>query len=184
MEKYLTLVNAAHPLKDEDRRKLEEHLMPADEDFPEILMEETAARALRALLRELGAEGQIVPVSGYRTMEEQTQIYEDSLRENGGEFTKKFVALPGCSEHQTGLAIDLGLCKDEIDFICPDFPYEGICQKFRLMAQDYGFVERYPAGKEAVTGIGHEPWHFRYVGRPHARIMTDRGLVLEEYLGK
>lgn len=184
METYLTLVNAAHPLEDGDRRKLEEHLMPADEDFPEILMEETAARALRALLRELGAEGQIVPVSGYRTMEEQTQIYEDSLRENGGEFTKKFVALPGCSEHQTGLAIDLGLCKDEIDFICPDFPYEGICQKFRLMAPDYGFVERYPAGKEAVTGIGHEPWHFRYVGRPHARIMTDRGLVLEEYLGK
>ena len=88
METYLTLVNAAHPLEDEDRRKLEEHLMPADENFPEILMEETAARALRALLRELGAEGQIVPVSGYRTMEEQTQIYEDSLRENGGEFTK------------------------------------------------------------------------------------------------
>ncbi len=117
-------------------------------------------------------------------MEEQTQIYEDSLRENGGEFTKKFVALPGCSEHQTGLAIDLGLCKEEIDFICPDFPYEGICQKFRQMAPDYGFVERYPAGKEKVTGIGHEPWHFRYVGRPHARIMTDRGLVLEEYLEK
>ena len=67
METYLTLVNAAHPLEDEDRRKLEEHLMPADENFPEILMEETAARALRALLRELGAEGQIVPVSGYRT---------------------------------------------------------------------------------------------------------------------
>ena len=67
METYLTLVNAAHPLKDEDRRKLEEHLMPADENFPEILMEETAARALRALLRELGAEGQIVPVSCGKT---------------------------------------------------------------------------------------------------------------------
>ena len=64
METYLTLVNAAHPLKDEDRRKLEEHLMPTDENFPEILMEETAARALRALLRELGAEGQRLPHHG------------------------------------------------------------------------------------------------------------------------
>ena len=66
METYLTLVNAAHPLKDEDRRELEEHLMPADENFPEILMEETAARALRALLRELGADcpGQRLPHYG------------------------------------------------------------------------------------------------------------------------
>ena len=86
MEMYLTLVNAAHPLKDEDRRKLEEHLMPADENFPEILMEETAARALRALLRELEAGGQIVPVSGYRYIEVQTQFYADCLRENGGVF--------------------------------------------------------------------------------------------------
>ena len=61
METYLTLVNAAHPLKDEDRRKLEEHLMPADENFPEILMEETAARALRASAAGAGSRGADCP---------------------------------------------------------------------------------------------------------------------------
>lgn len=64
----------------------------------------------------------------------------------------------------------------------PAFPYEGVCQMFRERAAEFGFVERYPAGKEPITGIAHEPWHFRYVSPPHARAMVRRGLVLEEYL--
>ena len=95
--------------------------------------------------------------------------------------TRKFVAYPGCSEHQTGLAIDLGANLPEIDFICPEFPDTGIFGKFREKAADFGFIERYPKGKEAVTGIGAEPWHFRYVGVPHAAVMKAGGLVLEEY---
>ena len=92
------------------------------------------------------------------------------------------MALPGCSEHQTGLAIDLGLAAGDIDFICPNFPYDGVCGAFRAKAADYGFILRYPAGKEPVTGISHEPWHFRYVGVPHARLMVRLGLTLEEYV--
>lgn len=92
------------------------------------------------------------------------------------------MAVPGHSEHETGLAIDLGLKSESIDFICPDFPYDGICGRFRSLAAGYGFVERYPAGKENVTGIGHEPWHFRYVGIPHACIMTEHDFTLEEYV--
>lgn len=84
--------------------------------------------------------------------------------------------------HQTGLAIDLGLAADEIDFIRPDFPADGVCGAFRRRAADFGFVLRYPAGKEAVTGIAHEPWHFRYVGVPHARLMAEMGFTLEEYV--
>ena len=80
-----------------------------------------------------------------------------------------------CSEHQTGLAIDLGLASEEIDVIRPNFPYSGVCAAFRKQAADYGFILRYPAGKEAVTGIAYEPWHFRYVGVPHARFMLNRG---------
>ena len=69
-----------------------------------------------------------------------------------------------------------------MDFIRPAFPYEGICQRFRERAADFGFVERYPAGKETVTGIAHEPWHFRYVGVPHAVVMVEENLCLEEYI--
>lgn len=121
-------------------------------------------------------------MSGYRSAEEQTEIFQSSLRENGEEYTRKYVAVPNHSEHQTGLAIDLGLKQEVIDFICPEFPYEGICDRFRRTAPAYGFIERYPKGKEGVTGIGHEPWHFRYVGYPHSEIMSEYGLTLEEYM--
>ncbi|MCL2757337.1 MAG: D-alanyl-D-alanine carboxypeptidase family protein, partial [Coriobacteriia bacterium] len=93
-----------------------------------------------------------------------------------------YVALPGCSEHQTGLAVDLALNQPDIDALRPHFPYSGICGAFRSKATHYGFIERYPKGKEHITGIAHEPWHFRYVGAPHSRIMKDMGFTLEEYL--
>ncbi|MGI6257109.1 MAG: D-alanyl-D-alanine carboxypeptidase family protein [Anaerovoracaceae bacterium] len=150
-----------------------------------VFMEETAARALWALLRRVDKEGQIVPVSGYRSREEQKEIWEGCLAERGEEYTRKYVAPEGCSEHETGLAIDLGWTGDSrlfLDRIAPHFPYEGICQDFRRLAPEYGFIQRYPKGKEKITGIGHEPWHFRYVGQPHAKIITDLGLVLEEYV--
>ena len=104
------------------------------------------------------------------------------MRDNGEAFTNQFVALPGHSEHQTGLAIDLGRNQKKIDFIRPNFPYEGICGDFRKAAPDFGFVERYPKEKETITGIAHEPWHFRYVGYPHSRIMGEHSLTLEEYV--
>lgn len=148
----------------------------------DILLERRAARALAALMSELDGWEQITAVSGWRPGEEQKELYNGSILEHGYEYTRKFVALPGCSEHQTGLAVDLGLRQEKIDFICPEFPYTGICQSFRERASAYGFVERYPRGKESVTVIGWEPWHFRYVGLPHAGIMEERGLVLEEYL--
>ncbi|MEI3013418.1 MAG: D-alanyl-D-alanine carboxypeptidase family protein [Ruthenibacterium lactatiformans] len=113
---------------------------------------------------------------------EQQALYADSVRDNGPEFTQKYVALPGCSEHETGLAIDVGEAREVIDFIRPAFPDTGVCAAFRRAAARYGFIERYPKGAQAVTGIGHEPWHFRYVGWPHAGLMAQRGVTLEEYI--
>lgn len=173
----LQLVNAHHPLADCSTR----NLMPVDVRFPDILMMRDAANILRLAFEKISAQGSIVPVSGYRSGKEQAAIYEESVQNNGTAFTEKYVALPGHSEHQTGFAIDLGIAKAEIDFICPDFPYEGICNAFRKISADYGFVERYAKGKEGITGISHEPWHFRYVGYPHAKIMEEKGMALEEY---
>lgn len=174
----LILVNERYPLKTEE----ETGMIPVDSHFPEILMKGEAAWAVQRLLEKIGAGDSILPVSGYRSGKEQTEIYETSLVENGREFTRKYVALPNHSEHQTGLAIDLGLAKEEIDFIRPDFPYEGICDKFRQSASEYGLVERYEKKKEELTGIAQEPWHFRYVGCPHAELMKKKGLCLEEYV--
>ncbi len=157
-------------------------LISVHKDYPHILMEREAAQALALIMEQIDGWRYIVPVSGWRFLKEQQIIYEESLRDNGSKFTEQFVALPGHSEHQTGLAIDLGLRQQEIDFIRPAFPYEGICQCFRELAPAFGFIERYPAGREAITGIAHEPWRFRYTGTPHAEYMTRWNLTLEEYL--
>lgn len=174
----LVLVNAEHPCRSENT----DGLVSADNRFPQILLGREAVEGLQRLLEKISAGSAIVPVSGYRAYEEQVSIYESSLKDNGEEFTKKYVALPNHSEHQTGLAIDLGLCQKEIDFLRPEFPYDGICGTFRAAAPDFGFIERYGEGKESITGIAHEPWHFRYVGFPHSKIMKETDLTLEEYI--
>lgn len=172
----LILVNAYHPCHPAPRTDL------VSVAGTEVLLERRAAQALDRLMAAIGGWEAIVPVSGWRSQDEQQAIWDNSLRENGPDFTRTYVARPGCSEHQTGLAIDLGLRQDHIDFIRPHFPYQGIAQDFRREMARYGFIQRYPAGKEAITGIGHEPWHFRYVGTPHAALMAERGLTLEEYI--
>lgn len=174
----LVLVNAQYPVRSMEN----EDLIAIDPHFPDVRLRCEAAGALQMVLANILADSAIVPVSGHRSMKEQIAIYQNSLRDNGEAFTNQYVALPGHSEHQTGLAIDLGLNQEKIDFIRPYFPYEGICGDFRKAAPDFGFVERYPKEKEAITGIAHEPWHFRYVGYPHSRIMEERRLTLEEYI--
>lgn len=174
----LLLVNQAHPLQDKTRPAL----LAPDKRAPHILLEARAARLLSACIQALGAAAAISPVSGWRSLEEQQQIWDQSMAENGADFTRRFVALPGCSEHQSGLAIDLGRRGGDLDFIRPAFPYSGIFGRFRRLALDYGFIQRYEKGKEEVTGIAAEPWHFRYVGAPHARLMAEAGLCLEEYM--
>ena len=151
-------------------------------DIYDMKLQRRAVILLNELMEKMHGWEHIVPVSAWRPHKEQQSIWDTSMRESGRKFTETYVAVPGHSEHETGLAIDLGLKQDVIDFIRPEFPYEGICQRFRQLAPKYGFIERYPKGKEEVTGIGQEPWHFRYVGMPHAEIMTEKGMVLEEYM--
>lgn len=174
----LILVNKGYPLQVEPTK---EELHPIAKDSIHLLKKEVVI-ALHEWILGTNMEKEIVWVSGYRSKEEQECIYNGSLKENGLEFTKKYVAYPGQSEHQTGLAIDLAKNEEEIDFICPNLPYDGIFQVFRENASSYGFIERYQKGKESITNIGHEPWHFRYVGAAHARIINEHAMVLEEYI--
>ena len=176
----LILVNKAYPLIQSETPTL----LPADDNYSNIPMEINASKILTNLMKEVNCKDRIIPVSGYRTCEEQSRIYNTSLIDNGMEFTTSYVALPNHSEHQSGLAIDLAMKHGDMDFIRPHFPYEGICNEFRIKAPLYGFIERYPQGKENITGIAHEPWHFRYVGFPHSKIITDQGISLEEYIEK
>ena len=175
---HLMLVNPSHPLKNDIP---ENQLVPVRPGAAQILLERQTAKMLLEVIAHLGCEREIVPISGYRTMREQQEIHAGSLHEHGEDFTKKYIAIPGCSEHQTGLAIDLAENRDVVDLIRPNFPLGGICGRFRELSIQYGFIERYPTGREQITRIAHEPWHFRYVGVPHSEIMKERALTLEEY---
>lgn len=174
---YLVLINPDNLLKYQVN-----NLVQFDNEYKNIELEITVNKWLHYILNKIKSETQIVPVSGYRTLKEQIEIYESSLKENGEEYTKKFVAVPNASEHQTGLAIDLALNEGKIDFICPCFPNYGICQEFRNICSLYGFIERYNDEKKEITKISKEEWHFRYVGYPHSKIITENKMCLEEYI--
>lgn len=122
----------------------------------------------------------IMIACGYRSYSTQVRLYNEEIESQGEENAENWVAPPGFSEHQTGFAFDLNLNIPEQG----EIRYEGtgIYSWINENCQDYGFIIRYPAGKENITGYEYEPWHFRYVGAAAARYITQNGMTLEEYL--
>ena len=173
-------VNAAHPVPASALPERLERVRGVNGDIP---LERTAARALRGLVSAVGGDGLVLAVSGFRGRGEQAAIWDEAVAENGVAFARSYVARPGCSEHETGLAVDVTLATEPYDFIRPSFPDEGIGREFRRSAARFGFIERYRAGEEPVTGIAAEPWHFRYVGA-HAPVIEQLDLPLEAYVAR
>lgn len=122
-----------------------------------------------------------IVVSGYRTQEKQQSLYDEKINEFLGEGypreeaiaqAQQWVSVPGTSEHQTGLAVDInGMIWDVYPWLAEN-------------SYKYGFILRYPEDKTEITGTQHERWHFRYVGLEAAAEMYNRGLCLEEYLNE
>lgn len=124
--------------------------------------------------------------SVYRTVAEQQEIWDEFVREKGEEYAKKYVAVPGYSEHHTGLAIDIcpiinGVIVDDNDEVIAQ---KEIFAKIHQKLEEYGFILRYPLGKEKITGYNYEPWHLRFVKVENAQKIKNKGVTLEEYLGK
>lgn len=182
---HAVLVNSEHPV---DAPPLASSIISvtsipsASAEERQPLLERTCLQQLEAWLAASGAAGSIGIVSGYRTRERQQQIYDRSLAENGFAFTSSYVALPDRSEHQTGLAVDLGELADDVDYIRPSLPDHGVFAAFKRMAASFGFIQRYKKGFESMTGIACEPWHYRYVGAPHSLIMERHDWCLEQYI--
>lgn len=160
----LLLVNSSHPLPD--------GYLPELTEYNGAKMHPLMLELYIALRDDVQAKTgvRIYVASDYRTPEEQAEIIASS--EDG------IAAQLGCSEHEAGLALDVYA------------PYYGGINFLRSRAGrmvndicgDYGFIIRYPFGKEDITGIDYEPWHLRYVGQPHAKLMGESGLTLEEYI--
>ena len=146
--------------------------------------------ALQAMMDDARAAGlQPLICSSYRTWDTQERLFEQEVqnwldrgytREGAEAQAAMWVARPGTSEHQTGLAVDIV----DMSYQILDEQQENTPVQQWLMAHcaEYGFILRYPTDKSALTGIGYEPWHYRYVGVEAAREIMGRGLCLEEYL--
>ena len=122
----------------------------------------------------------IVTGGGYRSEEYQRQLYASRVESQGAEMAAKYVALPGHSEHHTGLAMDLTVYTDSGEGHTLR-TYEK-CKWLVENFENYGFILRYPENKTDITGIAYESWHYRSVGMPHSLIMKEKGWVHEEYV--
>lgn len=148
-----------------------------------------AAKALEAFLKESRENGckTITSVSAYRPYNTQLYIFNNDVKrymedgmteEEAVAKTRSDTAYPGESEHQSGLAVDI------LTNGCSLYEFEGTYEAEWLAenAWKFGFILRYPKGKEEITTYVYEPWHFRYVGRYHAKRIYDAGMCLEEYI--
>lgn len=122
--------------------------------------------------------------SAYRSEQRQSELYQEFIEKYGKEYADKIVAPVGTSEHHSGLAIDLAL-KSNNEYLDADMVHEDqepIYKEVHKHLKDFGFILRYPEGKEHITGYPYEPWHIRYVGKFVAKIIYEKNYTLEEYL--
>lgn len=136
-----------------------------------------AQAAFDEMQADASAEGLNIYISsGFRSYEYQAGLYQRYVDKDGKEEADRYSARPGHSEHQTGLAFDLNSIDDS-------FAETAEGKWVRRNCYKYGFIIRYPADKEDITGYKWEPWHIRYLGKDTAQAVYDSGLCLEEYLG-
>ncbi|MEK4230975.1 M15 family metallopeptidase [Solibacillus sp. FSL H8-0538] len=125
---------------------------------------------------------ELVAFSGFRSYEYQQQLYTNYVNRDGKVNADRYSARPGYSEHQTGLAFDIGEKGKEDLWLTSEFGETKAGQWLIGNAHQYGFILRYPKGKENVTGFMYESWHFRYLGKELATKVFQAGVSLEEYL--
>ena len=182
---YLVLINEDHPLPQGFDATVKlicvENAIGEQYQIDEKTYE-AFLRLREDVLKNDGIQAELISV--YRTYQYQADSFARYLREFGPEYTNTYVAKPGCSEHHTGFAIDVGVLLDGKlyraidDLLEIDHLFRPIQAKF----PKYGFILRYPRGKEAITKIGYEPWHFRYLDSPElAQEITAKGICFEEY---
>ena len=186
-DEYIRLINKDHPLgKDYIPPDLTE-ISDTRKDRKAVQMREYAAKALDAMFIEMRAAGftDVSVTSAYRSYDYQTQRFNDTMnnymkkydRDTAYAKTAAEIALPGCSEHQSGLCADL----HNLPAASQSFESKEAYKWLIAHCADFGFILRYPKDKEDVTEIIFEPWHYRFVGRYHAKRIMQSGLCLEEY---
>lgn len=186
---YLVLVNKKNKLPDDWEEKVELETVKNiwDED---IKVEKEALSQFKKLRSALLKEGVDIELeSVYRSVKEQQELWDEWSKdpEKGIEYVKKYVAVPGYSEHHTGLAIDVCIKKDGKIINDNDemIAEREIFAKVHAKLADYGFILRYLEGKDDITGYSYEPWHLRYIkDKKIAKEIMSKNITFEEYKEK
>jgi len=184
---YLNLVNAENPLDLDYSPQLERINTNFTRNAEIFYFHAFAVENLNAMLYSAQrADEYLFVITSYRSGARQEELFNDQVqrninngmnREDAETAATTRVARPGTSEHQTGLAVDLNLADQNF----------ANTSRFRWLqenAHTYGFVLRYTSETEHITGMAAEPWHWRFVGPAHARVMNEQNLTLEEYVEK
>ena len=178
------LVNKTHIFNENDIDNFE---MVEYENYQEktLFVESETFKHFEMLRAHLKVEDIIIEIDdAYRSLESQENLFLKFMNKYGMEYAKEIVAMPGTSEHHTGQAIDLtiqvnGKWITENDDLLKEVE---MFDRIHKSLKHFGFILRYPKGKEDITGYSYEPWHIRYVGEEIAMNIGD--LTLEEFLGK
>ncbi len=197
IEKYWEYINATNLLLVNKENRIDDSFSPEDlvditytrGDRSKEKMNRTAEMALRAFLDEAYALGydDVTVTSGYRSYSKQESLYNYYIsqemgsgksREEAIAAVNKYSAIPGTSEHHTGLCVDM----HNLSSAQQSFGKTEAGKWLAANAHHFGFILRYPADKVDITGYMYEPWHFRFVGREHATAIYLSGMSLEEYV--
>ncbi len=165
----LWLVNEEHEVSTQKKVETVPAYLRVALSRSDITLNSEALEKVEEMFRE--AQYDYIVTSGFRTLQRQTELFEDAL-------DKSYVALPRHSEHQTGLAIDIQLNSKSLKDL-------GNTREGKWLVENsyrFGFILRYPEDKIDLTKISYESWHFRYVGIPHAYFMKEHNFCLEEYI--
>jgi zinc D-Ala-D-Ala carboxypeptidase len=181
------LVNKTHKLPD---GYIPPHLVYPNVKFPysdhieKREMRDVAAQALEKMFAAASKDGiTLYAQSGYRSYVTQKAVFDDSVKTEGLKKTITAVAIPGTSEHQTGLAIDL-TSPAVNDDVVPAYGKTPDGEWVANNAHVYGFIIRYPEGEQSITGYDYEPWHIRYVGVDAATYIYEHHMTLEDYIAQ
>jgi D-alanyl-D-alanine carboxypeptidase len=161
-------------------------------DIGEYKIDETALSSAEKMIEDAKSQNINLEItSAYRSTEYQQKLYDKSIQsfisqgyssEEAEELTLEYIAKPGTSEHHTGMALDIVTSSyKELD---EGFAETDAAKWLMANSYKYGFILRYPKGKEEITKIQFEPWHYRYVGSSHAKPIFEGDLCLEEYIKK
>ena len=185
---YLLLVNYEHKYEIPENPGLviitqsEEKTAPFRVLGDNYYLKESVIRPLNQMMTDYLSEKKhntVAIISGWRSYETQQRTLDRAIALFGQSEAHRRVALPGHSEHHTGLAFDFGVYSGGIQ---STFTGDGITSWFSQNSYRYGFILRYPENKTRITRTVHEPWHFRYVGLPHSYFIVQNNLSLEEYI--